>query len=74
MWETDQRVEEYLQAGVQLVWVINPQSRTVLVYRANGSIIGLREHDEISGENVLPGFRCRVGQLFQLPTSPSAAG
>lgn len=65
--ETDQRVEEYLKAGVRLVWVINPQSRTVLVYRAAGSIIGLRENDELSGEDVLAGFRCPVSAVFALP-------
>jgi Uma2 family endonuclease len=67
-YETDQKIEEYLRAGVRLVWVINPESRTVLIYRADGSINGLREQDELSGEDVLPGFRCRVAELFRLPT------
>jgi Uma2 family endonuclease len=68
--ETDQKVEDYLGAGVKLVWVINPQSRTVLVYRADGSIVGLRDSDEISGEDVLPAFRCQVNELFVLPSPP----
>lgn len=63
-YETDEKVEEYLGAGVRLVWVISPEARTVLIYRADGSINGLREQDELSGEDVLPGFRCRVGDIF----------
>jgi Uma2 family endonuclease len=63
-YETDQKIEDYLAAGVPLVWVINPQSKTVLIYRADGSIQGLRANDELSGEGVVPGFRCRVGDIF----------
>jgi Uma2 family endonuclease len=69
-YETDQKIEQYLAAGVQLVWVVNPESRTILIYRADGTIHGLRERDELSGEAVLPGFRCRVGEIFQAPASP----
>jgi Uma2 family endonuclease len=66
-YETDQKIEEYLRVGVRLIWVINPETKTVLIYRADGSIHGLREQDELSGEDVLPGFRCRVGELFVMP-------
>jgi len=70
--ETDQKVDDYLRAGVKLVWVINPQSRTVLVYRADGSIVGLRDHDQLSGEDVVPGFKCPVSDLFALPTAATS--
>lgn len=66
-YETDRKVEEYLRVGVRLVWVVNPETRTVLIYRADGSIVGLRDPDELSGEDTLPGFRCRVGELFVMP-------
>ena len=64
-YETDRKVEEYLQAGTRLVWVVNPEVRTILVYRLDGSIIGLREKDTLDGEDVLPGFRCSVSDLFE---------
>jgi Uma2 family endonuclease len=70
--DTDEKVAEYLAAGVRLVWVIHPESKTVLVYRADGSIVGLRERDELSGEDVVPGFRCRVAEVFA-PLSASPA-
>jgi Uma2 family endonuclease len=69
-YETDRKVEEYLRAGVRLVWVVNPETKTVLIYRADGSIDGLREPGELIGEDVLPGFRCRVGDLFVTPEGP----
>ncbi|MFM9961263.1 MAG: Uma2 family endonuclease [Planctomycetaceae bacterium] len=64
--ETDAKVEEYLDAGVPLVWVISPKSETVTVYRGDRSAVKLHEADELSGENVLPGFRCKVCDLFAI--------
>jgi Uma2 family endonuclease len=70
-YEVDEKVDEYLGAGVRLVWVVNPERRSVLVHRADGSVSLLREDDELSGEDVLPGFRCRFGDLFPpLPANP----
>jgi Uma2 family endonuclease len=66
-YEVDAKVQEYLNAGVHLVWVINPATRTVRVHRATGPGTILREDDELTGEDVLPGFRCRVAELFQPP-------
>jgi Uma2 family endonuclease len=70
-YEVDEKVDEYLGAGVRLVWVVNPRRRTVSVHRADGSVSVLREHEDLDGEDVLPGFRCRVGELFP-PTAAVA--
>jgi Uma2 family endonuclease len=71
----EQKIEEYVRAGVRLVWVISPQNRTVRVYRADGSSGSAREGGELDGEGVLPGFRCRVRDLFPRPPAapPCAA-
>ena len=58
------KVEEYLEAGVPLVWVISPDAETVTVHRADGTVTKLHTADELSGENVLPEFRCQVSELF----------
>ncbi len=63
-YDVDRKVAEYLEAGVPLVWVINPDVRVVFVYRADGSISGVREGGELDGEAAVPGFRCRVADLF----------
>jgi Uma2 family endonuclease len=66
-YEVDEKVSEYLDAGVPLVWVVNPQARTVHVYRPDGTAVRLRDGQELSGEPVLPGFRCPVGDLVPPP-------
>jgi len=59
---------------VALVWVINPEARTVHIHRKDGSVGWLRVEDELSGEGVVPGFRCRVAAIFppKLAESPAA--
>jgi Uma2 family endonuclease len=66
------KVEEYLRAGVQLIWVVSPETRTVQVIRSNRSMTWLRAEDELTGEDVLPGFRCRVESLFPIPRASDA--
>lgn len=64
-YEVAEKVEEYLSAGVPLVWIVNPNARTVLVYRKDQHTVSfLHEQDELSGEDVLPGFRCPVRDVF----------
>ncbi|HVS40325.1 MAG TPA: Uma2 family endonuclease [Gemmataceae bacterium] len=70
--DVDDKVEEYLAAGVRQVWVLNPSTRTVRIHRADGTQAYLRESDELTGEDVVPGFRCRVGTLFAAPPAPAA--
>jgi Uma2 family endonuclease len=67
-YKVQKRVVEYLEAGVLLVWVIDPEIRRAHVYRRDGSVVWLREKDELSGEDVIPGFRCRLASI--LPEKP----
>jgi Uma2 family endonuclease len=62
--EVAEKIEEYLRAGVSLVWIVEPELRIVDVYKKNGLTSRLRETDELLGEDVLPGFRCKVAELF----------
>lgn len=63
-YDVDNKVAMYLEAGVKLVWVINPETRVVIIYRADGSIAGAREGGDLDGEDAVPGFCCRVADLF----------
>ena len=65
--DVEVKVDEYLAAGVRLVWVVDPLSRSVRVHRADGTVTDLREADELSGEDVVPGFRCAIANLFASP-------
>ena len=62
--EISVKVEEYLEAGVPLVWVISPDAETVIIHRVDGSVTKLHLEDELNGEDVLPEFRCQVSELF----------
>ena len=65
VYELNKKVQEYLRAGVRLVWVIDPENRTLVVYRANRTLAAFKPEDELTGEDVIPGFRCLVQDFFQ---------
>lgn len=67
--EVDNKVTEYLEAGVECVWVVQPTSRRVLVYYLDHGVI-LNENDELTGDPVIPGFRCSLKELFAPPSPP----
>lgn len=62
--EIQNKVQDYLAAGTQLVWVVYPQQRLVIVHRPDGTAQTRREADTLSGETVLPGFSCQVADIF----------
>lgn len=60
-----EKVREYLEAGVRLVWLAYPSpSLTIVVHRPGAISRTLSADDELHGEDVLPGFSCRVADLF----------
>jgi Uma2 family endonuclease len=61
------KISIYLAGGVRLVWLIRPIQRTVTVYRPNGPQQILGEGDVLEGEDVLPGFRLPLSELFRGP-------
>ncbi len=62
--QIDDKIDSYLQAGVPLVWVIDPHDRTVLIYRPEQEPELVNVRQELSAEPHLPGFRVPVAQLF----------
>ena len=55
----------YLEAGTRFVWVLEPVSKTVTVYRSERDIETLTRDDTLTGEDVVPGFSCPVAHLFE---------
>ena len=62
--EVEEKVRMWLAAGSQLVWVVDPEARIVVVYRPRAEPVALREDQEVDGGDVIPGFRCRVADFF----------
>lgn len=62
--EVNRKVEPWLKAGCQMVWVLDPASSRVTVYRSTTDTKTLAEQDTLEGEDVVPGFHCRVGDFF----------
>jgi Uma2 family endonuclease len=62
--EIDEKIDEYLSAGVLLVWIIDPRDSTVTIYRPNQAPELVNVNQELSGQPHLPGFRVPVAELF----------
>lgn len=63
--EIQARVHDYFEAGVRLVWVVYPERRAVQVIRSLQERVELTEEDTLTGEDVIPGFSCRVSEIFE---------
>lgn len=63
--EARQKMEEYIDNGVQLGWLINRAEQEVLIFRADGTVEKLQGFQQkLSGEAVLKGFEFDLGLLF----------
>lgn len=58
------KLKEYFAKGVRLVWVIAPEDRTLTIYRTPDEGRLLHETATVMGEEVLPGFTCRVSDVL----------
>lgn len=62
--EVQEKVEDWLNAGVRAVWLFDSKRRAVTVYRSMTDVTRLSEADELDGGDVVPGFRCKVSEIF----------
>lgn len=58
------KVGDWLDAGVKLVWVIDPVRKDAHVHRADGSLSVIDSDGALDGEDVLPGFSCPLSDVF----------
>ena len=59
------KVDLYLQSGTQMVWVVYPESRKVVVHTADSVRRSLTEDDILDGGDVLPDFQLPVKKYFR---------
>ena len=60
-----EKLGEWLAAGAQLVWWVYPERREVVEHRPGVAPRTFAEADTLDGGDVVPGFRCRVADLFE---------
>jgi Uma2 family endonuclease len=58
------KVTMYLQAGVPLVWLIDPHKRSATIFKHDESPTSIEEDGVLDGEEVLPGFTLPLAVLF----------
>ena len=59
------KVRDWLESGCRAVWVVDPRTRTVAVYRSLSAIVVLGTAEILSGGDLLPEFRLSVSEIFQ---------
>jgi Uma2 family endonuclease len=63
----DKKVQEWLEAGVPLLWLVNPDTQSVRASSASQSLRELHDCDKLTGDDIVPGFECEVRDLFCFP-------
>lgn len=63
--EIQGRIRDWLEFGVRLIWLVDPEKRTVQVIRSLTDRLEFTETEILSGEPVLPDFACPVAKIFE---------
>jgi Uma2 family endonuclease len=63
--EMKRKLREYFDAGVRMVWLIDPKTRTALVHTSPKAATKLVESQSLDGGDVLPGFTLPLRELFE---------
>lgn len=68
--EVDEKIQSWLDAGVRLVWVVDPKLRIVTSYRSTTDVTTQTAAAQLEGGEVVRGFRCPVAEIFGTTESP----
>ena len=63
--DVEEKVAEWIAAGVPMVVVVNPRNKMVQVYRSMTDVVTLSETDTLDGGDVVPGWRLPIADLFE---------
>lgn len=62
--EMSRKLREYFESGVRIVWLIDPATRTAQLYSSPTEFVEIDESQDLTAEELLPGFKVRLGFLF----------
>lgn len=60
----EDKVRQWLASGTRLAWIVDPRKHTISARRPDGTSAELGDDQELDGEDVLPGFRLPLHELF----------
>jgi len=69
--DINEKTAEWLHAGAQAVWVIDPRAKIVTIHLADGQVKTLTANERLDGAPVLPGFECAVSDIFRIASRPN---
>jgi Uma2 family endonuclease len=64
--EIQQKITLYRSAGVRLTWAVYPETRQCIIHRLDGTMSQVEGDGILAGEDVVPGFECRIAALFEV--------
>ena len=62
--DEQEKIEDYLASGVEMIWIVRPKQTTITVYRPQHELTVLRIGDSLDGADVIPGFTCSVEDIL----------
>jgi Uma2 family endonuclease len=62
--DVQEKIVEWLQSGTKVVWAVYSSLQEVVVWRGPGRAERRRDNEELDAEPAIPGFRCKVSELF----------
>lgn len=65
--DVQEKITEYFTFGVQQVWIISPETKTLTIYHTRKNVTILGEEDELICEDILPNFRLKLSEIFSVP-------
>lgn len=63
--KVSEKVLEYLEAGVRQVWLVSQKLRSITIFRSLTDVQVFTEDSELVSEDLLPGFRCSLKEIFR---------
>jgi Uma2 family endonuclease len=63
--EVQAKIRDWLEAGCRAVWVVDPETKSVTIYKSTHNIIVLNIADKLTDDQLLPGFNAAVSEIFE---------
>jgi Uma2 family endonuclease len=62
--EVQAKIRDWLDAGCRAVWIVDPETKSITIYKSTHEIAVLDTHDTLSDTQLLPGFSAAVSDIF----------